>query len=100
MEADINARQKPNAAWPMYCRAKEEGGLGVLNIKTQNVALLIKHLHKFFNRDDLPWVSLIWEQYYGSGKLPGNSKKGSFWWRDVLKLLDKFKGMVKSYSQQ
>jgi hypothetical protein len=95
MEADINARQNPQAAWPMYCRAKEEGGLGVLNIKTQNVALLIKHLHKSFNREDLPW-----EQYYGSGKLPGNSKKGSFWWRDVLKLLDKFKGMVKSYSQQ
>jgi hypothetical protein len=93
--ADINARQKPKAAWPMVCRAKEEGGLGVLNIKTQNEALIIKHLHKFFNKEDLPWVSLIWEQYYNSGKLPANSKKGSFWWRDVLKLLDKFKGMAK-----
>jgi len=52
--ADINAKQKPKAAWPSVCREKDEGGLGVLSIKTQNEALLIKHLHKFFNRDNTP----------------------------------------------
>jgi len=93
--ADINAKQKPKAAWPVVCRTREEGGLGVLNIKTQNEALLIKHLHKFFNKEDIPWVSLIWEKYYSSRRLPGTSKKGSFWWRDILKLLDKFKGMAR-----
>ena len=93
--ADFNARQKPKAAWPTVCREKEEGGLGVLNIKTENEALLIKHLHKIFNKEDIPWVSLVWEKYYGSGKLPGSSKKGSFWWRDIVKLLNKFKGMAR-----
>jgi len=93
--ADFNARQKPKAAWPTVCREKEEGGLGVLNIKTQNEALLIKHLHNFFNKKDIPWVSLVWEKYYGPGKLPGSSKKGSFWWRDIVKLLNKFKGMAR-----
>ena len=93
--ADFNARQKPKAAWPTICREKEEGGLGVLNIKTQNEALLIKHLHKFFNKEDVPWVSLVWEKYYKSGKLPESSKKGSFWWRDIVKLLNKFKGMAR-----
>lgn len=39
--------------------------------------------------------SLIWESYYDSGKLPGTSKKGSFRWRDVLKSLDKFKGIAR-----
>lgn len=29
------------------------GGLGALNLRTQNEALLMKFLHKFFNRDDL-----------------------------------------------
>jgi len=62
--------------------------------KTQNEALLIKHLHKFFNKEDIPWVALIWEKYYGNGKLPGTSKKGSFWWRDITKLLSKYKGMA------
>lgn len=92
---DINANQRPKEAWTMVCKSKEEGGLGVLNLKTQNEALLIKHLNKFFNREDIPWVSLIWESYYDSGCLPGQSKKGSFWWRDILKLLDKFKGIAK-----
>lgn len=59
----------------------------------QNEALLIKHLHKFFNRVDIPWVSLIWEKYYSNDKLPGVSNKGSFWWKDCLKLLGKFKRM-------
>jgi hypothetical protein len=79
----------------MVHRSKEEGGLGVINIRIHNEALLVKHLHKFFNRDDTPWISLVWEKYYESRKLPGNSKKGSFWWRDIIKLLDKFKGIAK-----
>jgi len=55
---------------------KKEGGLGVLNLRTQNEALLMKHLHKFFNRKDIPWVQLIWEKYYNDGSLPGQRKRG------------------------
>lgn len=75
--ADINAKQKPKAAWPTICRSRDEGGLRVLNIKTQNEALLIKHLHKFLNKEDIPWVSLVWKKYYHNGKLPGHTKRGS-----------------------
>jgi hypothetical protein len=92
--SDVNAKSAPKAAWAMVCLPKEEGGLGVLNLKTQNEALLLKNLHKFFNRLDIPWVHLVWEKHYSSGKLPGHIKKGSFWWRDNLKFLDTFKGMV------
>lgn len=52
------------AAWEMVCRPKEKGGLGVLDIKVQNTGLLLKQLHKFYNREDLPWVDLIWSTYY------------------------------------
>lgn len=83
------------SAWPVVCIPKEEGGLGVLNLQTQNEALILKHLHKFFNRCNLPWVQLIWDKHYKNGKLPNSSiPKGSFWWRDALKLLDKYKGMA------
>jgi hypothetical protein len=51
-------------------------------------------LHNFFNRADIPWVHLVWEKYYSTGKLPNHIKKGFFWWRDILKLVDKFKGMA------
>jgi len=50
---------------------------------------------KFFNKEDIPWVALIWESYYEAGSLPSMAKKGSFWWKDILKLLDKFKGMAR-----
>ena len=93
--SDINARQKPRAAWKIACKEKGQGGLGILNIKSQNEALLIKHLHKFFNKENVPWVHLVWEKYYNDGKLPSSQRKGSFWCRGILKLLTKFKGMAR-----
>ena len=86
----INAK----AAWHMVTKSKEEGGLGVLDLKAQNEALMLKILHKFFNKVDIPWVQLIWEKHYRNGKLPDHTKRGSFWWSDNLKLLDKYKGMA------
>lgn len=91
---DPNARCPSKTAWELVCLPKTEGGLGVLNLQTQNEALLLKYLHKFFNRMDIPWVQLVWEKHYRNGRLPNHIKRGSFRWRDVLKLLDKFKGMA------
>ena len=76
--ADINAKQPPKAAWELVCLPKKEGGLGVLNLRTQNEALLLKHLHKFYNKMDIPMVHLIWERYYSNGSLLGVRKKGFF----------------------
>ena len=56
----------------------------------QNEALLIKHLFKFFNKKDVSWVNLIWDSYYHSSPPQVTQLCGSFWWRDVLKLYDKF----------
>lgn len=91
--AEAKTERIAKAAWPLVCIPKEEGGLGILNLQTHNEALLLKHLSKFFSRENLPWVELIWDKHYRNGKLPSSKKpKGSFWWRDILKLLDKFKG--------
>jgi hypothetical protein len=56
-------------------------------------------MHKIFNRADCPWVDLIWNNYYSNGSLPSHKPKGSFWWRAVLKLMDKFKGMAMVHVQ-
>jgi hypothetical protein len=37
----------------------------------------MKNLHKFYSKDDLPWVKLLWNKYYTNGKLPGQTMKGS-----------------------
>lgn len=63
-------------AWNKVCRPKHQGGLGILNIDTHNKALLMKNLH--FNKENLPWVKLIWEEYY-SYSPPMDKLEGSFW---------------------
>jgi hypothetical protein len=44
------------AAWDMVCKPKKKG-------------LLLKYLHKFYNKEDTTWVHLLWNNYY-FGKIP------------------------------
>jgi len=52
----------------------------VLSLSVHNESLLLKHLHKFYNRANVPWVQLVWEKYYARDKLPIQtiSFRGSF----------------------
>jgi hypothetical protein len=59
----------------MVTKPKIKGELGVIILRLQNEALLLKNLHKFFNKVDLSWVQLLWSQYYSNGKVPGNVRK-------------------------
>lgn len=49
------------AAWKLVTRPKSEGDLGVLKISVHNETLLMKNLHKFFNRHNIPRVQLLWK---------------------------------------
>jgi hypothetical protein len=62
---DINAKKPPLAAWNLVTRPKLKGGLGVIKLDLHNEVLLMKHLHKLFSKQDLPWVKLIWGQMIG-----------------------------------
>jgi hypothetical protein len=82
-------------AWETVQKPKEKGGLGVLNLKLQNDALLLKHLHKFYNRESLPWVDLVWFKYYHN-KVPHVAREvSSFWWKDIMRL----NGIYRGFSQ-
>ena len=84
------------AAWSMVCRPKQCGGLGIINLRVQSDALLLKYLHKFYNKHDVPWVELVWSTYY-TNKIPHAMEPcGSFWWRDVLKLTPIYRGISKA----
>src|SRR3954469_15827567 len=87
--------EKSLAAWDLVCKPKNKGGLGIMNIPLQNEALLIKHLHKFYNQHDVPWVKLIWDTYYYQRVPHATDLCGSFWWRDICKLMDKFLAVSK-----
>ena len=79
------------ASWDLICRPKQKGGLGILNLSLQNEALLMKHLDKFYNKENVPWVQLIWDSYYYNRVPHATDLCGSLWWKDVSKLMDKFR---------
>jgi hypothetical protein len=49
---------KARLEWPgeSALRPKKKGrrGLEIINLRSQNVVLLLKHLDKFYNRRDIP----------------------------------------------
>jgi hypothetical protein len=75
-------------------QAKSSRGLGVINLELQNKALLMKNLHKIFNKTDTPWVNIIWANHY-INSLPSDKPAGSFWWRDILKIQESYKAIAR-----
>lgn len=57
-KGDINRKGSCLATWEVACKPKEQGGLGIIDIESQNDALLMKFLDKFYNNVDVPWVNL------------------------------------------
>jgi len=62
----------------------------ILRMKVYYLSISIS----FFNKCDIPWVQLVWHSHYNNGSIPLHNRRGSFWWKDVLKLLDSYKGMA------
>lgn len=91
--SNINKKGGYLVSWKDVCRPKSQGGLGILNLRVHNKALLLKFLQKFFNKVDIPWISLTWNAFFQNRlALPSRRIGGSFWWKDIMGLLDDFKG--------
>ena len=55
----MQSKKPSKADWLIVRKPKKADRLGVLNLKTHNEAMLLKFLRKFYNKEDIPWVSLI-----------------------------------------
>lgn len=65
-----------------------------MDLTLQNEALLLKQLDKFYKEKDVQWVHLIWNKYYSSGVPHLRKEKGPFWWKDILRLHVKYRGVT------
>jgi hypothetical protein len=65
-----NAHRNPLVVWDKVCCPRNRGGLGVLNVKIHNTTLLLKFIHKFYDREDIPWLNLIWATHYSGARSP------------------------------
>jgi hypothetical protein len=75
--------------WSDVCRPKEEGGLGVRDLRLMNISLLTKWRWRLLVSRDLLWKSVL-EAKYGAGISStsdlaqfNNVKHASNWWRDL-----------------
>ena len=89
---DINRKGTCLVAWETACKPKDQGGLGIIDIKSQNNALLMKFLDKFYNKAEIPWVDLTWSKLYENRQTPPHARYpvGSFWWKEILSLHKSF----------
>jgi hypothetical protein len=76
------------------CKPKNQGGLGIVDVATHNKVLMMKNLHKFFNKADLSRVKMIWGTY--NSTLPAGKLEGSPWWKTRIKLIGTYKQVVTS----
>jgi hypothetical protein len=73
---DVTKKEGYLVPWKHARRSKEDGGLGIINLRNQNTTLPYKFLHKLYNRLNMSWVQLTWEKLYSFGK---THMKESLW---------------------
>ncbi|KAK1265222.1 hypothetical protein QJS04_geneDACA023139 [Acorus gramineus] len=55
------------ADWGLVCKPKREGGLGVLDLRAMNKAMLAKWTWRWLSRCDSVWSQIMRDQYGGRG---------------------------------
>jgi hypothetical protein len=81
-EGDAQTFKYHKMKWENVCRPKEYGGLGIINTRFMNIALLLKWIWKLFNcPDETPWIQMINNKYlkHGESILMNNSRGSQFW---------------------
>ena len=74
-------------SWENLCKPKEEGGLGLKDIRKFNFAILAKWRWRFMSQERGKWKDVL-ESKYGA-ELEGLHlpvKYQSWWWRDIVKM--------------
>ena len=78
--------------WPAMCRPKECGGLGLLNSRQMNVALMLKWIWKLYQMDNSIWAQIIRAKYTQNGDIFSSSDRGgSQFWKSLHKIKQLFK---------
>jgi hypothetical protein len=70
--------------WATVCKPKDQGGLGILNTKLMNIALLLKWVWKVYQEEQGLWAELIRAKYLRvSDIFTGSHTRGSQVWNGI-----------------
>jgi hypothetical protein len=78
--------------WPAVYRPKACGGLGIINSKKMNIALMLKWVWKLFQQDNPIWAQILRTKYTSVDNIfAGSGQGGSQFWRSIHKIKHLFK---------
>jgi hypothetical protein len=85
-----NTRKYHLVNWPTVCSPKDQGGLGILDLRNMNISLLTKWLWRLETSDGL-WEKIIRHKYIKDNPLVVVEKQNiSQFWRGLLENKDSF----------
>lgn len=79
--------------WQDICKPKDQGGLGVMNTKQMNIALMLKWVWRILTEEDskLLWLQLLKAKYPVSDLFGSTPAGGSQFWHSIHKIKHLFK---------
>jgi hypothetical protein len=92
-EGQGNKMKYHMVAWEDICKPKAQGGLGVMNTKLMNLALMTKWIWRMLTEDDskLLWLQLLKAKYPVDQFFSSTAVGGSPFWHSLHKLKAVFK---------
>ena len=72
--------------WQDVCRPKAQGGLGIINSKLMNIALMCKWIWKMSQGETGLWIDLLRVKYFPNGSFFEAAPRGSPFWNSIQAL--------------
>ena len=78
------------ASWDKVCEPRDFGGLGIIDIRSFNLALLGKWIWRLSTNKGGLWKEILDSKYGGWRSLREGDKfsRGSLWWKDLKEVWD------------
>jgi hypothetical protein len=67
-QGNESKRKNRLVKWDILCQPKDQGGLGILELNTMNIAVLSKWIYKLLTSNGM-WQQLLCNKYVGSKPL-------------------------------
>ncbi|CAN1773889.1 LINE-1 retrotransposable element ORF2 protein [Linum perenne] len=87
IDSVISEGGKSKVAWDKVAKPKKEGGVGIKDFRSWNVATVVKHLWQLIMRSGSLWVAWVNKYRLKGACLWGfNSEAGSWHWKRLMKI--------------